>query len=283
MGVANEHDLVGRFFMEHWYVDVPLGRGGDTHDLHFYHQPQPVGEALVWGQLALSDTLVRSERVPGLSVWWKPIAPVASTAPPAGKMRTFLRARALLAQPLTDLRLALSDPANAAVHIFRQFARRAAPGESPQGHVLRVQLEQTPDPENRIRLGGERDRDGALAATLSLRLGKDERRGHLRALRILAEALGLNAPSLARQLQLKLDAGRYGFFWHHTGTTRMHDDPAQGVVDADCRAHGVGNLYLAGSSVFPTAGSAAPTLTIVALALRLANHLRGTVGAPSVV
>jgi choline dehydrogenase-like flavoprotein len=63
---------------------------------------------------------------------------------------------------------------------------------------------------------------------------------------------------------------------HHMGTTRMHRDPRRGVVDADCRVHGVDNLYVAGSSVFPTSGSANPTLTIVALALRLAEHVRTT-------
>ena len=57
------------------------------------------------------------------------------------------------------------------------------------------------------------------------------------------------------------------------GTTRMHVDPAQGVVDADCRVHGIENLFIAGSSVFPTGGYANPTLTIVALAVRLADHL----------
>jgi choline dehydrogenase-like flavoprotein len=61
---------------------------------------------------------------------------------------------------------------------------------------------------------------------------------------------------------------------HHIGTTRMHADPRQGVVDPDCRVHGLANLYVAGSSVFPTAGYANPTLTIVALALRLADHLK---------
>jgi choline dehydrogenase-like flavoprotein len=61
---------------------------------------------------------------------------------------------------------------------------------------------------------------------------------------------------------------------HHMGTTRMHADPRRGVVDADCRVHGIANLYVAGSSVFPTSGAANPTLTIVALALRLAGHLQ---------
>ena len=62
---------------------------------------------------------------------------------------------------------------------------------------------------------------------------------------------------------------------HHMGSTRMGATAETGVVDADCRAHEVPNLYLAGSSVYPTGGFANPTLTLVALALRLADHLRG--------
>lgn len=57
------------------------------------------------------------------------------------------------------------------------------------------------------------------------------------------------------------------------GTTRMHTDPAQGVVDSDGRVHGTRNLYVTGSSVFPSGGYANPTLTIIALASRLAGHL----------
>jgi len=61
--------------------------------------------------------------------------------------------------------------------------------------------------------------------------------------------------------------------WHHIGSTRMHDDPKQGVVDADCRVHVMENLYLAGSSVFPVSASTSPTVAIVQLSLRLAEHL----------
>jgi choline dehydrogenase-like flavoprotein len=61
---------------------------------------------------------------------------------------------------------------------------------------------------------------------------------------------------------------------HHLGTTRMHSEPAYGVVDGDCKVHGVPNLYTAGGSVFPTGGFANPTLTIVALTVRLAEHIR---------
>jgi choline dehydrogenase-like flavoprotein len=67
---------------------------------------------------------------------------------------------------------------------------------------------------------------------------------------------------------------------HLMGTTRMHASARQGVVDADCRVHGVANLFVAGSSVFATGGYVNPTLTIVALAARLAHHLVGVLGAP---
>ncbi len=61
---------------------------------------------------------------------------------------------------------------------------------------------------------------------------------------------------------------------HHMGTTRMNDDAREGVVDRNCRVHGLDNLFVGGSSVFATAGHANPTLTIVALTLRLAEHLK---------
>jgi choline dehydrogenase-like flavoprotein len=62
--------------------------------------------------------------------------------------------------------------------------------------------------------------------------------------------------------------------FHHMGTTRMGKDPKKSVVNADCQVHGVKNLYVVGSSVFTTSGWANPTLTILALSLRLADHLK---------
>ena len=66
---------------------------------------------------------------------------------------------------------------------------------------------------------------------------------------------------------------------HHMGTTRMAADPRDGVVDADCRVHGLSNLYIGGSSVFPTGGYANPTYSIVQMSLRLADHLERTLRA----
>ena len=68
--------------------------------------------------------------------------------------------------------------------------------------------------------------------------------------------------------------GHLGSGWHHMGTTRMHDDPKQGVVDANSKVHGIANLYVAGASVFATSAAVNPTLTIIALSLRLSDHLK---------
>jgi choline dehydrogenase-like flavoprotein len=75
--------------------------------------------------------------------------------------------------------------------------------------------------------------------------------------------------------------GAYG--GHHIGTARMAHEPAQGVVDEDCRVFGIHNLYVAGSAVFPTSGQANPTLTIVALAIRLAHHIEAEASRPAVI
>ena len=61
---------------------------------------------------------------------------------------------------------------------------------------------------------------------------------------------------------------------HQLGSTRMHESARLGVVDTDCRLHTIDNLYVIGGSVFPTAGSCNPTLTVVALTLRLADHIK---------
>jgi hypothetical protein len=84
---------------------------------------------------------------------------------------------------------------------------------------------------------------------------------------------GLGRLRLNRPVTPENSAGRIRSGLHHMGTTRMSEDPAEGVVDRYCKVHGSENLYVAGSSVFPTVGFSNPTLTIVALACRLASHV----------
>jgi choline dehydrogenase-like flavoprotein len=280
-GLGNQGDLVGRFFMEHCYFTLGLG-GWSGPDLSLYEIParrevvyenlEKLGHAGVYAQLALSDELMRRECAPGLSLWFARTPPDTPSVAALRRITGAVRHRARLQQPLTDARLIFSDPMAIPGHVVRKL--RGADPEVGESYALNVQLEQTPDPENRITLSTERDRFGQPRAKLALRFTAEERRAHARSLRLAADAIGLNGARLARQMGLMIDAGYFGFFWHHMGTTRMAHDPDEGVVDSQCRVHGIANLFVAGSSVFPTGGTAPPTLTIVALALRMADHIR---------
>jgi choline dehydrogenase-like flavoprotein len=271
-GLGNDHDLVGRFFMEHPFIDVPLEMTVGEPGLRFYGNPQDVGATTVWGQLGLSDAFTRAERVPGLSMWFQRSPRVTPAVAAAARLKALARGGAGPSDLARDLRTALGDPGAILGHVWRRL-RREGPEAREEGYSLRVLMEQAPDPQKRIRLSSARDRHGQRRAALGLGPTIDGPGRHERALTIAAEALGLDGRQIARQVQQSVEAGRPAFFWHHIGATRMHEDPARGVVDRDCRVHGLANLFVAGSSTFPTGGTASPTLTIVALALRLARHL----------
>jgi choline dehydrogenase-like flavoprotein len=154
-----------------------------------------------------------------------------------------------------------------------------AEGIPLDGLLLTARLDPVPNPDSRVRLVEERDALGVPLTDLDWQLSQDDRHSVGRTMEILGAEFG--AAGLGRmKLVFDEDADEWpadlagGF--HLMGTTRMHDDPRQGVVDADCRVHGLSNLYVAGSSVFPTAGSGNPTMMIVALSVRLAEHLRAS-------
>jgi choline dehydrogenase-like flavoprotein len=153
--------------------------------------------------------------------------------------------------------------------------------------ALLVRAEQAPNPESRITLTGERDGTGVPRVALDWRLSEID----VRSVSVLVDTLG-------RELQ-RLGLGRVepadwlkGGQWqtdplisshpiggyHHMGTTRMGTDPKTSVTGADGRVHGLGNLWVAGSSLFPTGSWANPTLTIAALALRTAGHIDRELG-----
>ncbi|MGH7665156.1 MAG: GMC oxidoreductase, partial [Gemmatimonadaceae bacterium] len=144
------------------------------------------------------------------------------------------------------------------------------PAASFDAFQLIVNLEQRPHPENRVLLGARQDRLGLPEPELHWRW-KDGDQAELDRLRsVIARAL--EEAALGRveiQSVLRPDPNAH----HHAGTTRMSVDARGGVVDAHGRVHGVANLFVTGASVLPTAGFANPTLTIVALAIRLADHL----------
>jgi choline dehydrogenase-like flavoprotein len=176
-----------------------------------------------------------------------------------------------------ELRGAVGQLDDVAVAAYRRFVRGRPSAVPLQRTRVQILLEQAPNPESRITLSSERDALGLPKARVDWRLTELERRTARVFVGVLdAEFRRLGLAHLTGSEWLDTEDWTSGFedAYHPIGTTRMSEDPAAGVVDGDCRVHGLEGLYVCGTSVFPTSGYANPTLTIIALALRLADHLR---------
>jgi choline dehydrogenase-like flavoprotein len=277
-GLGNAHDLVGRYFMEHPHHNrsarlLPTAR---FRVLPFYERHTQV-ELTAMGVLFLTDETKRRERLLSLNLSFHPRdhrdAPgYASCKHGLGS----LRRRSMPDDFGAHLRNVLRGLDEVAGGVKRKLQRRP-----PFDYEISWRSEQSPNPASRVQLLRERDTLGMPRVRLDWNLTNLDLRTIRRTQEIVAAELG--RAGIGR-IRLPVDDGSHAWAAdlvggsHHMGTTRMARDPQRGVVDATCRVHGVGNLYVAGSSVFPTCGSANPTLTIVALALRLADHVRKELG-----
>jgi choline dehydrogenase-like flavoprotein len=270
-GIGNEHDLVGRFFMEHPDLEVgTLVPGPDLDDLSLYGSQQVGPHLNAHAMLRLSDAVLREEGLLNAVVRFRPTHRSALD-PAVGSVRT-LRRSLHHGVPTAGLATHAVRAVRGVRPVLRHGAARRSP--VPDAFGLDIMAEQAPNPESRVRLAARRDRLGVPSTILDWRLGDQDWASIRRTVEILGDSL---RDAGVGQLVPTVDRGRtppavYGN-WHHLGTTRMHEDPAQGVVDGHGRVHGTSNLYVGGGSVLPTGGYANPTLTIAALALRLADHL----------
>jgi choline dehydrogenase-like flavoprotein len=166
----------------------------------------------------------------------------------------------------------------------RVLARRHLPYILPRRPAQKTWIlyssEHAPIPDSRVTLARETDALGMPRLRVDIRFSEADEQTVIQFHRLLAGHLkdrGLGRLVYDEQClrsQVKEQVTHFNSRAHHLGTTRMSADPAAGVVDPDCRVHGVKNLYVASSSVFPTGGHANPTLTLLALTLRLAEHLK---------
>jgi choline dehydrogenase-like flavoprotein len=283
-GVGNGRDQVGRHFAEHLRAQVGhvvLRRAPE--ELGLYNPtdiPAPVSDnpnntISAQGALTLTGEALADFELLGLEIQMSYVR-----APePSGPIHA------------DGLRMDDVEPLAAAVE-----------GEGP-GALAYVQVlgEQEPNPESRIRLGPERDALGMPKIELDWRHTAQDRASIVAGLQVLGRELGrtgegrlLSLPGGIRYMEdpdpedfpfLEASASSVdpegfdlGVGFHHLCATRMADDPAVGVVDRDCRVHDVANLSIASSAVFATAATATPTFTITALALRLADRLRASLG-----
>lgn len=279
-GVGNRRDLVGRYFMEHLTVpdyarfypsnpSLPLG--------YYLGVDRPWGET--WGILRMSDREMRDHGLPNIRFQLATVTNEFNKdidRPGLQSLRTLPGIQASppdhdMGRHIANMIADIDQVADAA------YYRLAHHPDYPVRHIELVHIgEQTPNRDSRVYLSGRRDRYGQPLVVLDWRVNRLDNEGAWRTAQRLKK--GLAEAGLGR-LELKFDEKVFAKVppkphFHHMGTTRMHPDPAHGVVDADCRVHGLGNLFVAGSSVFPTGGNANPTLTLTALAIRLADRLK---------
>ena len=250
-GVANDRGLVGRYFAGHLNASTDAGADGPTSGVLFSEMTQSFDLyttndlSKVWGIWNATPAAQRKLRLP--NVW------IAFTSRP-GELTASERGALTLARSLRQ------------------------PGPASNGDFVpaRIMTEQPLEASSRLTLDeNSRDALGQPRLSLDWRLNDAYVRGMERSAATLARSLGesglgrLRWPLTRQTLLNRLNPAR-----HHLGTTRMSTSRATGVVDEHCRVHGMANLHIAGSSVFPTPGIVNPTLTIIALAVRLADRLR---------
>lgn len=249
--IGNQHDQVGRYFMEHPSVRAArvIGRFGDLADVFERAEPE-VGGRPVPVRFSLSPTpaALATWGLPNLTILLRPVF--------FGELFDI------------DEKVKGSD-----VHAM---LARSGPVRDLFAEVV---WEQQPNPDSRVQLDPARpDALGIPTTVLDWRLTDADHAVPQQALSWLGHELGRLGLGRAEVLIGSLPPAlrQVACNAHHMGTTRIDPDPARGVVDADLKVHGVDNLWVAGSSVFPTGGWSNPTLTVVALARRLGAHLRQT-------
>lgn len=272
-GIGNENDLVGRFFMEHPTTRCGILVGADEDAiLEVYKMRFSEGMRYRPGMAMSEDVQIEEGCLNA-----------ACTFDPEEETHPGLKAARQIFHSMKEMKL----PNNLTGHVWSilrdlgqisDYAFCRFKGNVYCSHVMHlyVRMEQAPTPDSRLMLSSERDALGLQRVNLDWRLKDIQRRTAKAMMKCLGSEFGrlkIGRIQLADWLQEDRDPEWDGSY-HHMGTTRMSDDPKTGVVDPDCRVHGVHNLYIAGSSVFPTSGFVNPTFTIVALALRLADHLK---------
>jgi choline dehydrogenase-like flavoprotein len=256
LGVGNQHDLVGRFFQEH---------------PHLYS-----GELIVNPGVSLNKFLdgrgewISSKRRNPSAIW--PVYRINKTLAAQQKilngsftLRGGMQKKTMIPQNVPSLQTTIDGLTQEINNLPK------ADMNFPRIPIF-SRTESAPNPNSRVTLTDEKDKLGQRKLNLNWELDELDIISIFKTLKILnyeAVKLGIG------RVQLNQKFGEFDIWGgaHHMGTTRMHNSPKMGVVDKNLRVHGLDNLFIASSSVFPTSGFANPTLGITALAIRLAKHL----------
>ena len=270
-GIGNGSDLVGRFFMDPFAAT--LGRvvvkpeGAKHLPLFDLYRKDDFS---VQAAFCLSDDVLRREGLPSCQAFLQRGRSAAILT--LEEIETYIGERRWPPRLGDKISRVFFEIDTVTAHIMATYFGAAR----SETYYVSIGTAQVPNPDSRVMLSEEKDAFGLNRVKLDWRPSEQDKSGWKRILSLLATEFGRT--DLGRvQIDFDDKEGEWPELdtkGHHIGTTRMQDDPKQGVVDHSCAVHGVPNLFVAGSSVFPTAGGATPTFTIVALALRLADHLK---------
>lgn len=264
-GVGNEHGHVGRYFMEHLEINAGELWLYENSPLTLYQRvgKRPRAELSISAEkqkeleiLNITASLVpleiQNQLVPNMVSW--------SKEDPRRSLDAFGK--------------------DNSVSIKRNILRRFFTNDFPKAYSLYSRSEQSPNELSRVTLLNEKDRLGVPKINLNWALSPIDKKTFRLFMKMIGQQAGKNNIGRVRLKKFLLDENDTSMpsytsgGWHQMGTTRMSENPKNGVVDKNCKVHSLNNLYVAGASCFPTVGSANPTLTIVALTMRLADHLK---------
>ena len=299
-GIGNEHDLVGRYYMCHIAGTLGFLTLARPDDVQHDYEVSDDG-IYCRRRLALTDNTQRQLRIGNfIARLHHPL--ITDPSHKTGSLsflylaKSFIRyeyGKRLHGEESASLKTWLQHIANILadyadtfaflMHWFRHhtLARRKFPSIIVKSKARRYSIdfhaEQQPNRESRVTLSDDRDALGMPRLRIDWRYTEADIETVRRAVALLAADLQSSGVGslLYDPSTLEAEVMRYGAYGgHHIGTARMGRDPRSSVVDPDGGVHGVANLFVAGSAVFPTSSQANPTLTIVAMALKLADHLK---------
>jgi choline dehydrogenase-like flavoprotein len=303
-GLANEADLVGRFYMSHLHGsagEVEISPRGEPTIWDYEQTPEGVyckrmvriseatqqtAELLNFSSILSPPELDNPRHRNGvLSAKYLTNCVISRVAPQtnatvismAGDLRP-LGLRSHLKNIALDFPHVVGFSGKWASNKFAGRRKLLALGLNGGSNIFTLEFdaEQAPNPDSRVVLDDKKDTFGLQRLKVDWRVTDLDVLSALASIEMIGKALTQSgagrlkiAPDLAPGLTLRKATGG-----HHIGTTRMAREPYRGVVDEHCQVHGVPNLHISSSSVFATSGYANPTLTVLALAIRLADRLK---------
>jgi choline dehydrogenase-like flavoprotein len=272
-GLGNQYDHVGRYYMDHIHIKVT--KLIPSQNFPFIYDRNVLRDMKLNANIRFTDDYIRRKNILQYYCRFMPIYTEDQV------MDSIKGIKVEIDEPFSNalfenFKVVLNDFSGAKNHFLSHF-RLSQP--SPKYYYLDQRIEQAPNANSRVVLSAETDSLGVPLANLEWNLNEhDYRTFRIGQEKIIKELSALGAgrfiiDEITPELVDKRATGHY----HHIGTTRMSDSAENGVVDVNCKVHGIDNIYIAGSSVFPTAGYSGPTMMVVALSLRLAEHLKNTV------